>query len=115
MQSNTFSSPDSKRTSTFTKTTNRRYFGSTANPEPDMKKSSILLNNTLEDQTRLLGSKSPGLSPILHNNTQIIDKTADKSLDKKEKDKGGMYSSLIVGKSDEYKKQSGLASGDKIK
>jgi hypothetical protein len=32
-----------------------------------------------------------------------------------EKKSGGMYSSMIVGKNEEYKKPSGLASGDKIK
>lgn len=114
MQSNTFSSPDSKRTSTFTKTTNRKYFGSAANPEPDMKMSSILLNNACEEQTRLQGSKSPGLpvtAPIIPPNKP---KPADNSTEKKEKS-GGMYSSMIVRKSDEYQKVSGLASGDKIK
>lgn len=62
MQSNNSTSAPFQRKSTFTKSTNRKYFGGGSNIPFDMKKSSILLNYTpKEDQSRLLGSKSPTL------------------------------------------------------
>jgi hypothetical protein len=65
MKSNSFLSPDPKRITTFTKNTNRKYFGAPSNVDTDMKKSSILLNYTSkEDSSRLLGSKSPQLRNV---------------------------------------------------
>lgn len=69
------------------------------------------MHNHMEDTNQLLGSKSPGLLGTTSSRGAQI---GDKSVENREKS-GSMYSSLIVGKSDEYKKLSGLASGDKIK
>jgi hypothetical protein len=62
MKSNTFLTSDPQKIITFTKNTNRKYFGAPSNIDSDMKKSSILLNyKSKEDSSRLLGSKSPQL------------------------------------------------------
>lgn len=92
-------SPDAKRTPTFVKNTNRRYFGAPTTSQPlDMKKSSILLQYVpKETPNGLLGSKSPSVKR--NTPTQNIPLLSQGYLEKKDKPQG-MSSSMIVPRSD---------------
>ena len=102
------------KTSTFTKNTNRKYFGAPSN-DSDMKKSSILFN-THKDQTPTTTHSSFANRPIKYTTAEEpLATTCEEEMPMTRNKSNTMYSSMFVGKADTWKSSSPSLRTDQYK